>query len=305
MRIKKLLVAMLAAVILVASFGVAVSAEAINPSEKSSLTIQYKYGENFFEGVSVTTYRVAEIFPDGTFDLCGGFAGYPINIYGITSQNEWRGVISALASYAVADALSPTAVAVTDENGIVKFEDLLPGMYLTLSVRVETDREIVLFESFLTLIPATDDSGEHNYNVTAYPKCEKYEPKPEPIEYKVVKQWQDNGENEKRPEFVMVDIFRNGEIRYSEKLSADNNWCFNWVADDDGSEWQAVEREIPEEYTVSIVKDGNIITITNIRTTPVKPPPTGDTTVIWHYVLIMCLSGFVILLFATWRKRAE
>ena len=304
-RIKALLAAALAAAVLVACIGISASAAAINPTESSSLTICYKHNGQALEGISVRSYRVAEVFEDGTFALCGDFADYPINIYGITSQAEWRGVTSALASYAVADSISPTCSAVTDENGMAQMADILPGMYLTLSVRVENDSEVIIFESFLTVIPATDENMEHNYNVTAYPKCEEYIPKPDPIEYKVVKQWQDNGFEEKRPEFVEVDVLRNGELQYTQRLDASNNWSFSWTAQDDGSEWQAVERSIPEEYTVSIVKNGNIITITNIRSTPDNPPPTGDTTVIWHYVLILCLSGAAIIVIAAWRKRAE
>ncbi|MBR5774276.1 MAG: Cna B-type domain-containing protein [Clostridia bacterium] len=304
-RIKKLLVALLAAALFVALIGASVSALAIEPMRKSSLTLQYKHGEVFFEGAEIKTYRVAEVFADGTFALCGDFADYPINIYGITSQAQWRGVTSALAAYATADGISPTRTSVTDETGTVSFTDILPGMYLTLSVHVETGKEIAIFESFLTVIPAQSESGEHNYDVTAYPKCEKYTPKPDPIEYKVVKQWQDNGYDEKRPEYVEVDIIKNGEIQHSVKLSADNNWSYGWSAEDDGGEWQAVERNIPSDYTVSIVKNGNIITITNIFENPSDPPPTGDTTVIWHYVLILCLSGAVLIVIATWRKRAE
>ena len=293
------------ALIVALCLGANAFAVAIEPARKSSLTLQYKQGETCFGGVEIKTYRVAEVFEDGTYALCGDFADYPINIYGITSQTEWRGVTSALASYAVADSLSPTRIGTTDDSGMVKFSDILPGMYLTLSVRIETQEEIAIFESFLTVIPSPSDSREHNYDVTAYPKCEKYTPKPDPIEYKVVKQWQDNGHTEKRPDYIEVDIIKNGEIQYTERLSSSDNWSYSWQAEDDGSEWQAIERNIPSDYTVSIVKNGNIITITNICEAPVNPPPTGDTTVIWHYVLILCLSGAVILVFAACRKRAE
>jgi len=256
------------------------------------------------QDTEIKTYRVAEVFTDGTYALCGDFKDYPVNIYGITSQSEWRGVTAALASYVAADNISPTRTGATDENGIVKFSDILPGMYLTLSVRIETDRDIAVFESFLTVIPAPDNSGEHNYDVTAYPKCEKYTPKPDPIEYTVVKNWKDNGYTEKRPDHIDVDVIKNGEVQYGVRLSAENNWSYKWTAEDDGSEWQAIERNVPTGYSVSVTNDGKTIIITNIYDYNEDGPATGDTTVIWHYVLILCLSGAVLIIIAAWRKRA-
>lgn len=302
---KRIIISVLVAAFLVTCLGISATATAINPMQKSSLTLQYKQGDKLFSDAEIKIYRVAEVFEDGTFALCGDFADYPINIYGITSQTEWRGVTTALASYVSADGISPTRTGITDETGTVQFSDILPGMYLTLSVRIETGEEIAVFESFLTAVPSISDDAEHNYDVTAYPKCETYTPKPTPIEYKVVKQWQDNGYSEKRPDFIEVDIFKNGELQYTQTLSPSNNWSFSWIAEDDGSQWHAVERNVPEDYTVSIAANGNIITITNICDNPGDSPSTGDTTVIWHYVLILCLSGALLIVAAAWRKRAE
>lgn len=302
-KIKSLITALLIVLIVISSC-VNAFAVAIEPTKESSLTLQYKQGETYYSGIEIKIYRVAEVFADGTYSLCGDFKNYPVNIHGIISQGEWRGVTTALASYVSADSIAPTRVGHTDESGTVKFSDILPGMYLTLSVRVETNKEIAIFESFLTVIPAPSDSGEHNYDVTAYPKCEKFTPKPDPIEYKVVKQWQDNGYSEKRPDFIEADIIKNGEVQYGVRLSSENNWSYKWTAEDDGSEWQAVERNIPEGYSVSVVKDGDTITITNIYEHNEDVPPTGDTTVIWHYILILCLSGAVLIVIAAWRKRA-
>ena len=302
-KIKSLL-AVLLALTFIACLSAGVFAAPVEPTKPSSLTLHYKQGETYYSGTEIKIYRVAEVFPDGTYALCGDFKNYPVNIYGITAQSEWRGVTTALAAYVAADSLSPTHVGTTDENGVVKFSDILPGMYLTLAVRVETDKEIAIFENFLTVIPAPSESGEHNYDVTAYPKCEKYTPKPDPIEYKVVKNWQDNGQSENRPEYIEVDIIRNGEIQHSVRISAQNNWAYKWTAEDDGSEWQAVERNVPEGYTVSVAKDANTIIITNIYDYNDDPPPTGDTTVIWHYVLIMCVAGLVLIMIAARRKKA-
>lgn len=278
----------------------------IDPLRDSSLTLHYEYNQTAYEGLTVKSYRIAEVFADGTYALTGAFQSYPVSIYGITSQSEWKIIASTLEAYAIADQIEPTVTAVTDETGTVAFTDILPGMYLTLAIRVERETDITVFESFLSVVPYPSEDGEHNYDVVAHPKCQSFTPTPEEQEHKVVKQWKDNGYTEKRPESVIVDIYKDGVLQSTQSLSAENNWSYHWTSPDDGSEWKAVEREIPADYTVTVVENGNTIIITNVyKYEPEPPPQTGDTTVMWPYVLSMCISGGIIVVLATWRKRKE
>ena len=278
----------------------------IDPEKPSSLTITYKYGEKLYEGLPVKIYRVASVAPDGTFELCGDFANYAVNIYGITSQAEWRVVTSTLASYISADAIAPTASMLTDASGNAAFTNLIPGMYLTLSVVVESPKEVVTFEDFLTVIPYPSDTGDHNYDVTAIPKCSVYTPTEKEIEYKIIKLWRDEGAGKLRPKTVEVDVYKDGVLDSTQLLSAENNWTYTWKAPDDGSVWHAVERKIAGDYTVTVERNGNNFVITNTLETEEPPaPPTGDTFVTWHLTLPMGMAGGVILLIAAWRKRRE
>lgn len=310
---KKLFVAFLCLIMVWSLFSLTVYAQGVpfDPDGKASLTLQYSYEGQPYEGIEIQTYRVADVDARGKFKLSGNFADYQISLLGISSQTEWKEITSTLAAYVVADQIAPELVGVTDEAGRVVFTDIQPGIYLTMGVQVENIRGLTVFESFLTVVPLPDensDPGEilYLYDVTAYPKCESFIPGPDPIEYKVVKQWKDNGYTEKRPEFVEVDIYKNGELQTTEKLSSENQWSYSWTAPDDGSEWVAVEREIPEGYTVTIVKEGSTIVITNVYEGDVPPPPqTGDTTVLWPYVLVMCIAGGAILMLATWRRGTQ
>ena len=278
----------------------------IDPLKDSSLTLHYEHNQSAYEGLTVRSYRIAEVFPNGTYELTGAFKKYPVSIYGITSQTEWKTIASTLEAYVSADKIEPTVSAVTDENGTVSFTKILPGMYLTTLIRVERENDITIFESFLSVVPYPDDDGNHNYDVVAYPKCHSFTPTPEEKEHKVVKQWKDNGYTEKRPEYVTVDIYKDGVLSTTQKLSAQNNWSYHWTAPNDGSEWKAVEREIPADYTVTVVENGNTVIITNVYNyDPGPPPETGDTSVMWPYVLSMCISGGIITVLATWLKRKE
>ena len=281
------------------------AAAPVDPERPSSLTLQYKSGEEYFEGLEVKTYRVADVYEDGTFELCGAFKDYPISIYGITTQAEWKTVAAALDAFAAGDSIAPDLTAVTDGEGKVAFENITAGMYLTIGIRVENEGVVTIFETFLTVVPQITD-GEHNYNVTAYPKHTVYEPAPDEVEYKVLKQWKDAGNTDARPEYVEVDILCDGEKIESKKLSAENNWSYSWSAPDNGAKWQVVERNVPEGYTVSVIEKGTSIVVTNTYENNVMPPPqTGDSLVIWHYVIPMALSGVVIIALALWRRRKE
>jgi len=277
----------------------------IDPMRSSSLTLHYQHDGVCYEGIEVKTFRVAEVFADGSYALTGDFADYPVNIYGITSQTEWKNISSTLGAYAVADRLTPTRRSYTDNTGAVCFVDILPGMYLTLSVQIEEPQKITLFETFLTVVPHPSDSGDHNYDVTAYPKCQTFSPTPGETLYKVVKQWKDDGHASQRPASITVDILKDGVLQSTQQLSAKNNWCYTWSAPTDGSNWQAVERQIPSGYSVTVTKQDTTLLLTNTYDSDIpEPPPSGDTAVLWPYALAMCLSGGMILVLAIWRGRS-
>ncbi len=272
-----------------------------NPEQPSSLTLQYVHDGQGQEGLGVTSYRIAELLPDGTYALTGAFTEYPVNITGVTSQAEWREIASTLAAYAAADGIRPTCTGITDEMGTVVFEDILPGMYLTLSVKSAAVR----FETFLTAVPRPTEDGEYLYDVTAVPKYEPIPTEPEPgmIEYKVVKLWKDTGYTEYRPESITVDILKDGVFCESQELSEKNNWSYRWTVPDDGAVWQVVEREVPEGYTVTVSENGNTFLLTNITIySEPTSPQTGTGFVVWQHSLSMCAAGGVLLLLAVQRK---
>lgn len=48
------------------------------------------------------------------------------------------------------------------------------------------------------------------------------------IERKVLKVWRDDGNEEKRPEQIVVQLLRDGEVYDTVTLSNDNNWRYTW-----------------------------------------------------------------------------
>ncbi len=277
-----------------------VAAARVDTARESSLTVVYQDGDTPFAGLEVRLFRVADVSPDGTLTLSGAFADYPVTLYA-DSREEWRLIAYTLASYAVADGLTPMTVT-TDAAGAAAFDGLTAGLYLTQAVRVESETAIVLFEDFLTAIPTPNTDGTYTYDVTAYPKHGKLVPTPQAREYTVMKQWADAAARDKRPAQVRVDIYRNTTLHSTQVLSAENNWTYTWSSPDDGSVWLAVERDIPADYTVTINALGDTTVITNVYDEPTPPPTTGDTTVLWPYILALCVSGAVLIVLAVCKK---
>ena len=115
------------------------------------------------------------------------------------------------------------------------------------------------------------------------------------IEYKVVKLWKD-ANSSSRPTSVDVDILKDGAVHKSVTLNSENNWSYTWTAT--GGDWSVVEKNVSDNYNVSISKNGTSFAITNtLPQDPVdKIPSTGDTAPLWLYVVIMCLSGLVLVI---------
>jgi len=245
------------------------------------------------------------VHEDGTFDLSGKFADYPVDIHGITSKSEWKQVCQTLSSYISADSIPSDHSGKTDENGTVTFTEIDVGMYLTLSRRVESGDKIVIFESFLTVLPGGTDTDKHVYDVTAKPKSDVFTPVDKEIEYTVVKHWRDNGSSGLRPDKIDVDIFKNGQKVSSQELSPLNNWSYSWTAKDDGAVWIAVERNVSDKYTVTSVPYGSTLVLTNslVFDDP-EAPPMGVETNFWPYILMMFISGGILIAFAIKLKRS-
>ncbi len=288
-------------------FGITANAESIDNEKSASLKIVYANGGVSFEGLEVQLYRVAAVKDGYTFQLEAPFNKYSVNINDVKSQEEWRSVAITLSSYAIADGLTPTAEKVTDKNGVAEFTNLRAGMYLTIGIREQTGKDFVVFEDFLTVIPYPADDGEsYLYDLTAYPKCKVITPRDGTVPYKVIKQWKDDEKTKNRPKSVKIEIFKNGKLNESVTLTAENNWMYSWRVADDGSNWRVVERDVPSGYFVNVSEQETAFVVTNSADESFEkpnPPKTGDTTVVWPYIVAMCVSGCLLIILAIGLKR--
>lgn len=218
--------------------------EAVDPQKSASLTLHYQKDGYAFSDLNIRIYRVAQVFPDGTFQLLPPFSDYPVNIHGITTQQQWDQIAETFRSRIAADGVAPSGQAQTDADGTARFEPLETGLYFVDSVRAENGEASYVFNRFLVYLPTPQPDGTHNYTVEAVPKCAHYLPK---TRYTVNKLWQDAGYAASRPKEVTVDIYKDGALQDTVILSSQNSWSYSWpVAADDVGIWTVAERNVPE-----------------------------------------------------------
>jgi len=273
----------------------------LDPDGEASLTLHYQKDGSTFAGLQIGIYRIAEALPDGSFQLIEPFASYPLNIHGITMQEQWNHVAQTVYAYMIADQLDPDYEMTTDEKGAVCFSGLDTGLYFVREVVAENTSGTYVFNQFMVYVPTPQPDGTYIYDVAAKPKCTNFVPK---SQHSVTKLWQDGGSRNLRPKEVSVDIYRDGVLYETQILCADNNWTYTWyVSGEDHSKWTVVESVVPDGYTVTIQHDGSNFSIINTRQTTPDVPQTGDSFTPMLWILLMCFSGIMLVIFGLYSRR--
>lgn len=99
---------------------------------------------------------------------------------------------------------------------------------------------------------------EDKNNFTAAPKYETPPVDETKFTCKIVKVWDDEGNADKRPENVTVDLLYNGKVFDTAVLSSQNGWTAVWDGLNEKCHWAVAEREI-EGYTVEISRECYIL----------------------------------------------
>lgn len=117
------------------------------------------------------------------------------------------------------------------------------------------------------------------------------EPVNEKIDLPVIKKWENDNETD-RPDFIEIDLLKDGKVLETVKLTPENDWKHEFKGldktDDKGKEIEYTVEEVPiDGYDVTIdgnVKDGYTITNTEIvPPTPIEPATTSvDVEKVWE-----------------------
>lgn len=287
MRISKRFTAVLFSVLLVLTLlpTQVLAVGSIDLERNASLTISYQNGKTPLTGAQFNIYLVAAADEQGSLTLTGPFTQFNVNIQG-KDDDAWRALASTLEGYVLRDGISPTDSGTTDAKGVVKFPSsgthLTPGLYLVLGNRHSQGGYYYEASPFMVMLPGFDKEADAwIYDVEANAK---YESRKEPDEgsdtltRKVLKVWKDSGYEEQRPEKIVVQLLRDGEVYDTVALTADNNWRHTWTDLDSNYKWTVVEKEL-EDYTVEVTREGITFVVSNTYTedVPDSPDPTEPT----------------------------
>lgn len=257
--------------------------EEIDENRPMSLTVINQIDGEPIKGVEFQLYKVANITKTDPFQIMDDFQDSGISLSMGATPESWFERASTLEAYLVEqkeedNQIQPIGCTTTNEKGIATFYNLDVGLYLLVGKELKNGNTICVPLESLIPLPCFKEDNAWDYNPTAYVKNETRFISNQKIDLSVVKIWDDTGYENQRPSQVTVTLYQD-DIEYSTvELNAANNWRYTWKKLDPNSDWDLVEREVPDGYTVTSVLDGKVFVVTNTRSKDASPEPTPTPT---------------------------
>lgn len=307
----RILLCLLVCVSLLSVTAYAETTDTLDLTKKVNLTLQYEIKDTPFQ-----LYKVAEVSQNLEFTLTGDFAAYPVVVNGLDSAG-WRALAETLASFVERDQLKALKTGEIDEQGTLIWSQLESGLYLVLGEEMTLEQYKYSPMPSLIMLPSQNGEEKWEYDTVIQMKSNEEEiPGSDTEMIAVMKVWQDHGYEEKRPEAVEAELYMDGVLYDTVSLDKANNWSYEWKSLPAGHKWTAMEKDIPDCYTVTSVREGQYLVITNcyqpekpsVPVTPDKPgggsllPQTGQ---LWWPVPILALAGIVFFTVGWVRRKTQ
>ena len=314
----------------------------IDIDRDSKLTITYRDGDKPLSGAAFDLYLVADVDSDGKRTPAGAFKDYPVN-FKSNDQNVWKELAMTLeGQIALRDDTKPVENGQIDADGKLVFgkeRPLKPGLYLIIGHRHRQDGRIYTAQPFMVQLPSLDDIGNWDYDVTVNTK---HESRPagggtsggggggtssSDISRKVLKVWNDDGNEQERPQSITVYLLRDGEVYDTVTLKQADNWRYEWPKLSNDYHWTVTE-QVEGNYTVSVSQEGITYVVTNTyeeeffdNPTPMGAAETPDEEIIepgvplsdklpqtgqlWWPVAMLIASGMIFVIAGLILRRGE
>ena len=265
----------------------------IEPGRSGSLSVYFGEKGIGFSEVSFSIYRVADISEEGVYTLTGDFAQYPVSLEGLDSSG-WRALAQTLDAYVARDEISSFLTRRTGEDGKIRIAGLSAGLYLVIGGQYTDGAVVYTPEPMLISLPGLDEKDTWVYDLDVSCKFESKDTTEAPVSRKVQKVWKDDGNEEKRPGEITVQLLENGNVVDTVVLNQDNNWEYTWSDLDGSSKWQIAEAHVPKGYTVAVTQEEYIFVLTNTYPSEL-PPKLPETGMLWWPVPLLAFSGLFLL----------
>lgn len=238
---------------------------------KGSMQLVCMVDNSPVRGMSWSIYNVGTFTADGKLLFHGEFADYPIYIPDVTASSL-QNAATTLENYVAIDEIESLASGVSDQSGIVKFDDLEDGVYLITGERLLSGTKIYNpVPMFLDVKNGKAVTGNVKMTVTDRPFVNNQM-------YSVLKTWKyGTGGQGAAPFEVEVEIYRDDVLVETVKLNNSNNWRYSWTGDAN-SEWRCKEVTVSDEYKVVINHTDTQFVIENNRDVLNQTSPTTTET---------------------------
>ena len=307
--------------------------------KKGTLSVVFFHENDPIDGATFNVYKVAEL-QDTDYVLVGDFANYHVALADISNVDTFSALTTTLATYIARDSIAPYAKGETNEIGTLRIEELEDGLYIGIGENITIGDTTYMPLPFMFAIPGVNADGEPIYDVIVEPKYDLYKENvsPETVDRRVLKIWDDeDNKSGKRAHEITVQLLRDGKIYEEVVLNEENGWRYSWDKLPANHQWLAMEKDVPDDYVLSVTQQGITFTLTNTYdgedpeeptnpedpTNPTDPsnpndpsnPSTPDTPSdptlpttgqLWWPVPVLLLAGIIICFMGFYlKKRSE
>lgn len=286
---------------------------AAESQDVGTVTIECVFSEAPVPSLPFSLYHAADV-SGSKITMDADFAAFPVDLKTM-DVDSWNALALTVKSYVLAQGIVPDASGQSDANGVLTFDGLSAGLYLVVGEGAAVNGMYYSSAPFFVLLPRADsETGEAIYDLKVHPKLSAKPQEEGTITRKVLKIWKDTGYEDERPNEITVQLYCDGKLYDTVKLSDANNWRYTWEKLPDNHDYTVVEEELVG-YTAAIEQQGITFLLTNTSINimppgpnPPKPNPPSDhelpkTGLNWWPVLIFAVLGLLCLAAGLlWRK---
>ena len=223
-------------------------------------TIEISLNENITEtpisGAEINIYQVA--IPTSTnhnlaFTYLKDIENCEANLSNLQNQSLPNEI-----SKCINNSNIPSQIKITNEQGIVNFDNLDLGLYLITQTNQVSGYSNIT--PFLVAIPK-EDNNKWIYDIKATPKTEIIKL----INLTVEKRWNVTNDNN-IPKEVTIGLYKKEELIDTIILNNENDWTYTWKEIEQSDEYKVLEKNIPTGYTATYSQVENKFIVTNTKT---------------------------------------